>query len=161
MSAPRTRARSVARPALAVVAAASMGFVVTGCGDDEPTGSAPSTSAVSSAPMTSEPGSESTSVDTAEPTSAAADVSLNVTVSDGKVTSDQDRVTLTDGQTLAITVTSDVDDELHVHGFDKEAELSAGVPTTLEVTVDSSIGPGIYEVETHESDLLLFQIEVR
>jgi hypothetical protein len=36
-----------------------------------------------------------------------------------------------------------------------------GQPTTLELTVDTTLGPGIYEVETHESELLLFQIEVR
>ena len=56
-------------------------------------------------------------------------------------------------------MTSDVPDELHVHGFgDPEVELVAGRPATLELLADE---PGLYEVETHETDLLLTQILVR
>lgn len=55
-------------------------------------------------------------------------------------------------------VTSDHDDELHLHGFDVEDMLKAGVPTTVTVTGKD---PGVYEVETHEPPLRLLKIAVR
>jgi heme/copper-type cytochrome/quinol oxidase subunit 2 len=55
-------------------------------------------------------------------------------------------------------VTSDVDDVLHVHGFDVEEPLEAGHTTTVELTADQ---PGVFEVETHETELELLQLEVR
>jgi hypothetical protein len=55
-------------------------------------------------------------------------------------------------------VTSDHDDELHAHGFNKEVPLKAGQPTTLDLTTTQ---PGIYEVETHEPPLRLLRIVVR
>jgi hypothetical protein len=51
-----------------------------------------------------------------------------------------------------------VDDVLHVHGFDVEESLEAGHTTTFELTADQ---PGVFEVETHETELELLQLEVR
>jgi hypothetical protein len=62
------------------------------------------------------------------------------------------------GETLTLTVTSDHDDELHLHGFDIEKPLVAGQPLTVTVTGKQ---PGVYEVETHEPPLRLLQIAVR
>lgn len=62
------------------------------------------------------------------------------------------------GARVVLAVTSDTADELHVHGFDQSVELKPGRRTTLELTADS---PGLFEVELHESGLLLVQLEVR
>jgi hypothetical protein len=62
------------------------------------------------------------------------------------------------GEELTLTVTSDHDDELHIHGFEVEKELVAGTPTTVTVTGDQ---PGVYEVETHHPELRLMKIAVR
>ncbi|WP_420710892.1 hypothetical protein [Streptomyces sp. NRRL S-118] len=62
------------------------------------------------------------------------------------------------GERLALTVTSDRDDTLHVHGYDKEAPLPAGRPTTLTLTADRT---GLFAVETHASGLVLVQLAVR
>lgn len=67
-------------------------------------------------------------------------------------------VDLAVGEQLTLVVTSDHDDELHLHGFDVEDKLKAGVPTTVTVTGKD---PGIYEVETHEPPLRLLKIAVR
>jgi hypothetical protein len=67
-------------------------------------------------------------------------------------------VDLAVGEELTLVVTSDHDDELHLHGFDVEEELRAGVPTTVTVTGKD---PGVYEVETHEPALRLLKIAVR
>ena len=42
------------------------------------------------------------------------------------------------GQTISITVTSDVPDELHVHGYDVKASLRPGEPTTVRFTADTT-----------------------
>ena len=62
------------------------------------------------------------------------------------------------GSQVRLQVTSDVDDELHVHGFDVEKPLRPGSTTTVELTADQQ---GVFEVETHETELQLLQLEVR
>jgi hypothetical protein len=55
-------------------------------------------------------------------------------------------------------VTSDRSDELHVHGYDKTVPLAPGSPAVVQFVADL---PGVFEVETHDSGLLLFQLVVR
>jgi hypothetical protein len=62
------------------------------------------------------------------------------------------------GETLTLTVASDHDDTLHVHGFDVEEELPAGTPVSVELTGKA---PGVYEVETHHPELRLLKIAVK
>ena len=61
------------------------------------------------------------------------------------------------GDTVDITVVSDVDDELHVHGYDLVFELTANVPITLDFVADV---PGVFEVEIHTGHAHVFDIEV-
>jgi len=83
---------------------------------------------------------------------------VEVHITDGVVHTQSDRVDVATGEVVRLIVTSDVDDELHVHGVDQTAGLVAGEPTTTEFTIDE---PGIFEVETHDSGLLLVQLSVR
>jgi plastocyanin len=83
---------------------------------------------------------------------------LEVTITGTTVTPAPAQVELPVGSTLELVVTSDHDDELHAHGFDDEAALKAGVPTTLRLTAKE---PGVYEVETHEPALTLLSVAVR
>jgi hypothetical protein len=83
---------------------------------------------------------------------------LQVTVTGSTVTPAPAQVDLPMGSTLVLVVTSDHDDELHAHGFDVEAPLKAGVPSTLRLTAKH---PGVYEVETHEPALTLLSVAVR
>ncbi len=83
---------------------------------------------------------------------------LEVSIAGTTVTPAPAQVDLSVGETLELVVTSDHDDELHAHGFEAEAELKAGVPTTLRLTGSE---PGVYEVETHEPRLLLLNVAVR
>jgi hypothetical protein len=59
---------------------------------------------------------------------------------------------------VSITVTGDVADELHVHGYDLRAELRPGEPVTVRFTADLT---GVFQVETHRSKLILTQVAVR
>jgi plastocyanin len=129
------------RARLAVVTlAAAIGLVACGGTDDEPTQDA------APAPTDSATG---------DPARLRV---VNVEITDGRVSTDEDRVELAPGSTVRLVVTSDVDDELHVHGVDETAAIVAGEPTTLEFTLDE---PGLFEVETHGSDLLLLQLLVQ
>jgi plastocyanin len=83
---------------------------------------------------------------------------LQVTVTGSTVTPAPAQVDLPVGDTLELVVTSDHDDEIHAHGFDQEAELKAGIPTTLQLTAKE---PGRFEVETHEPTLTLLTVAVR
>lgn len=81
-----------------------------------------------------------------------------VSVKDGKVSPKAHRVKVAEGSPVQILVSSDVDDEVHVHGYDIQREVSAGQPTTIEFTANQT---GVFEVETHQSNLLLLQLQVR
>jgi hypothetical protein len=83
---------------------------------------------------------------------------LAVTVTGTTVTPAPAQVDLPIGSTLELVVTSDHDDELHAHGFDVEAPLKAGTPTTVRLTGAEA---GVFEVETHDPALTLLTVAVR
>lgn len=90
---------------------------------------------------------------------AASDVrEVTVEIADGKVNPPPSGVNVTKGTTVALTVTSDVPDELHVHGYDLEGALVPGEPRRLEFIADQT---GSFDVETHESGLVLLRLRVR
>ncbi|MFE2311570.1 cupredoxin domain-containing protein [Streptomyces sp. NPDC059411] len=89
---------------------------------------------------------------------AQADRTVTITIRDAKVTPAPGRVEVKRGERVALRVTSDRADTLHVHGFDKELALPAGQEATLILTADRT---GLFEIETHESDLVLTQLLVR
>lgn len=92
------------------------------------------------------------------PEAEQADRTVTIAVRDGKVSPAPGRVEVARGERVALRVTSDRADTLHVHGFDKELTLPAGQEATLVLTADRT---GLFEVETHESDLVLTQLVVR
>ncbi|MEU9800057.1 hypothetical protein [Streptomyces sp. NPDC051000] len=110
----------------------------------------------SQAPRT--PHSSESAQDPEATRTAEVDRTVAVAVRDGKVVPAPGRVEVGRGERVALRVTSDRADTLHVHGYDKELALSAGQEATLILTVDRS---GLFEVETHESDLVLTQLLVR
>jgi hypothetical protein len=94
--------------------------------------------------------------------SSSTDVKvITLTISDGKVDPDLGDVEVEPGQKVELTVTSDVADEIHAHTSDEgvEAELEPGKPTTMDITAPTV--PGVYEIETHETGLKLFELVVR
>ncbi|MFD3660547.1 hypothetical protein ACFWVF_08075 [Streptomyces sp. NPDC058659] len=91
-----------------------------------------------------------------QPSEAGRTVTLTIT---GKtVQPPPSRIELKKGERLTLRVTGDRADTLHVHGYDRELPLSPGVPASLTLTADRT---GLFEVETHESGLLLTQLVVR
>jgi hypothetical protein len=62
------------------------------------------------------------------------------------------------GQEIDLVVTADQPGEIHVHSTpEQELAYEAGT-TTLPLTIDQ---PGVVEVESHDLDLTIVQLEVR
>ncbi|MET7395365.1 cupredoxin domain-containing protein [Dactylosporangium sp. NPDC005572] len=93
-----------------------------------------------------------------EDTPAGGDRELTITISNRTVSPPTGRVEVARGTTIKLTVTSDAPDELHVHGYDRKAALEPGKPAKLEFKADAT---GLFEVETHDAGLVLFQLVVR
>jgi FtsP/CotA-like multicopper oxidase with cupredoxin domain len=137
------------RVVLTTVTVAVVLSAATGCGSGEAAGTATPPSASASAPVETPPSAGAPAADI---------VTIDATISGSQVEPPPARVDVRVGQTVRITVTSDEPDELHVHGYDIETELTAGQPATVELVADQ---PGLFEVETHEQALQLFQLAVQ
>ena len=95
---------------------------------------------------------------TASGTAEAAGQRIEVQVAGGQVSGDTGRVPVTVGEHVTLVITSDVADEVHVHGYDLETALSPGQPA--EIAFDATI-PGVFEVELHEAGTLLLSLQVQ
>jgi hypothetical protein len=132
-------------PALTLAAT----LLVAGCGGDDPATTTPS----------STPPPSSTNAAATTPTETAfAGTEIVVAVKGGKVDPATHRVKVAKGTPVRLLVTSDKADELHVHGYEIEKELPAGEQVTVDFTADQT---GVFEIETHETELQLAQLEVR
>ena len=134
-----------ARVGAALAAIALLVSVSCGGGDDSPT-------VASGTPATTSAGGSPTA------TGAPAATVLAATVRGGSVVQGGSRQRATLNEPVTIRVTSDVADEVHVHGYDKRFNVAAG--QTGEVTFNATI-PGVFEVEFEKSHKVLFTMEVR
>lgn len=82
---------------------------------------------------------------------------VRVSYAGGQVTGDTGRVAVALGRTVEVVVTSDVADEIHLHGYDRSADVPAGGTATLTFTADV---PGVFEIELHEQGRELSQLQV-
>lgn len=113
-------------------------------GDDDPAATS------SSSPDQSPSGSASTDDSDA--------VAVTVTREGDAFTPNGERVELEVGQTLDLTITSDVAGEFHVHSTpEQEIAYDAGT-SEHQITIDR---PGVVEVESHEPASIVLQLEVR
>lgn len=91
-------------------------------------------------------------------TSGPVTRNFTLEVQDGELVGGPRTLTVNEGDTVNITVTSNKDDEMHLHGYDKEVELTAGKPSTLSFTANLT---GRFDVELHHVDKTIFALEVR
>jgi hypothetical protein len=119
--------------------------LLTGCsaGTDPDAAAPPAVSEAPSAPSAASP--------------APSARTLEVTFAGGEITGVDSRVDVAVGEQVVLRVTSDVVEEIHVHGYDLYADLAPGQPATLSFTADL---PGSYEVELHDAGRPLFQLRV-
>ena len=105
--------------------------LLAGCGEDEPT-----------------EGSDATTTDSQ---------TIEITFSGDTVEPNGERVDVKAGEPITLQVKADEPGELHVHS-NPEQELPYGTgTTTLKLTIDE---PGVVEVESHELEKVIVQLEV-
>lgn len=116
------------------------------------------TSSPARSPAESTETAESTEQATPSPTAAAEEQVIRVDVTNGTVTPPPAPVDVALGRTVIIEVIADADDEIHVHGYEVTAPVTAGQPARVSVAATTA---GQFEVELHNDTLLLFTLRVQ
>ncbi|MBC9734163.1 hypothetical protein [Nocardioides marmotae] len=92
------------------------------------------------------------------PDSSGDPKTIEITFEDGMVTPNGERVKVGVDQEVELVVQADDAGEIHVHSTPEQMlEYGAGT-TTLPITLDQ---PGVVEVESHDLDQVIVQLEVR
>ncbi len=139
------------RPSLVLVAGVLL--LVAGCGSD-PTTTTTSTGAEPSA-AASAAGSPPPAGTSSEPSPAGT--RIDVTYAGGTVAGVQTRVPVRLGEQVTLRVTSDVAEEVHLHGYDEIVDVPAG--GTAEITFTADL-PGSFACELEGLGKQLFQLRV-
>jgi Flp pilus assembly protein TadD len=141
---PRHRLRSTT---VAVIAATALGL--SGCASADDT--EPEDGATTSATPTESGSSSST-----EPTPAG--VVVEITFDGDSVTPNGERVDAKVGEPVTLEIDADAAGELHVHSTpEQEIAYDAGT-STHKVTFDQ---PGVVDIESHDLEKIVVQVEVR
>lgn len=128
---------------------------------DTTSAAAPSASSSSAAPSAS----SSSAASPSEPTSASSATTpdgalvIDIILVDGTVTPNGTKYDVAVGQTVVLNVTSDHDDEIHVHSEPEvELEVIAGTPVSTQFVTQQS---GSFEVEAHHPEKIIAILNVR
>jgi hypothetical protein len=128
---------------LALAGCAGDGSAADGGSPTASTSSSPSASAPSESPTGSGPADAGTTVD--------------ITFKGGKVTPNGDRIKARVGEPVTLDITADKAGEIHVHSTpEQEFEYDAGT-STKTITIDK---PGIVDVESHDLEQVIIQLQV-
>ena len=123
--------------------------LLAGCstGTDDTADPAPTSAPPSAAPSSAAPA----------PSPSPTATVVEVTYAGGKVSGVDARVPVKLGEQVVLRFTSDVAEEIHVHGYDLYTDLAPGTPAEIAFVADI---PGSFEVELHEAGRPLFQLRV-
>ncbi len=90
-------------------------------------------------------------------TGSSGGTTIDITIKDGKVTPNGDRVKSKLGAPVTLKIDADTAGEIHVHSTpEQEIEYGQG-STTKKLTIDK---PGIVDIEDHELDQVIVQLQV-
>lgn len=136
-------------PATVAALLVAAGCVAAGCAAAPASPPAPEPPAPAAAPAPA-----------SAPAATAADAvqTLRFVYRGGQVTGDTGTVTVPAGRTVRIEVASDTAEQVHLHGYDKEAAVPAGGSAAVELRADI---PGEFELEFHGSGDKLATLQVR
>lgn len=85
-------------------------------------------------------------------------VAIAIELSGGTVKPNGQTINVAKGATVTLTITSDRDDTVHVHGYDIEVAIAKGGTATRSFTADKV---GRYEIESHSPAMIIAMINVR
>ena len=147
----RHRLRSVTAAA-AVITVTALGLF--GCASAED--SEPDDAATSSTTATETESSSTSTESTPKPDPAG--VVIEITFDGDSVTPNGERVDAKVGEPVTLEIDADTPGELHVHSTpEQEIAYEAGA-STHEVTFDQ---PGVVDIESHDLEKIVVQVEVR
>jgi copper(I)-binding protein len=108
---------------------------------------------------TSATATETTATTTSETTTTAeaTPVEVKIVVRDGAPQGGIVRQTVSQGDDVVLVVTSDVADEIHLHGYDKSKDVAAGGMIRLPFTATL---PGRFEVELEQRGVQIADLTV-
>lgn len=133
-------------------------LAVAGCGGDAATTTTSDT--ITAPPETTTTVTSTVSEDSSTTTEATTTAPVDQYTFDiavvGSTVTGGGRITVPLGETVTLRITSDIADQIHIHGYDLFVDLEAGV--TAEVSFAADI-PGVVEVETHNSQLVIANLE--
>jgi hypothetical protein len=81
-----------------------------------------------------------------------------VRMRDGGPAGEPRRITFESGDTIRLRFTSNVDDEVHIHGYEKTLRVPGGGAGTISFKAGAE---GRFEIESHTTNRLLATLEVR
>jgi heme/copper-type cytochrome/quinol oxidase subunit 2 len=137
----------------------AVALVVAACGGDAgttTTGAPTTTTTTVTEATTTTPPETTTTAPAATTTTEAVDPYTFDIGIDGTTVTGGGRISVPLGETVTLRFTSDVADEVHIHGYDLYVDLEAG--GTVEVSFVADI-PGVVELETHDTGLILANLE--
>jgi hypothetical protein len=145
----------VSRLLVAPIVAAIVALTFMGCGGESGTTTAGSPPPP---PATTPPPPQPPPPPPSAPKPEPQVTTVRIVIRGGKVVGGLKRATLEQGEKVAIVVGSDVTDEVHLHGYNKLADVAPGKPARLVFV--ASI-PGRFEVELEDRGLQIADLEVR
>ncbi len=80
-----------------------------------------------------------------------------ITVADGEPVGGVKKIKVDSGERVRLMVQSDAADEVHVHGYDRSAEVSPGSPARISFPAKLE---GVYEVELENAGVEVAQLQV-
>ncbi len=83
---------------------------------------------------------------------------VRITVTGGRPEGGVKRATIEQGRDVVIVVRADVNDHIHLHGYDLMADVAPGAPARLRFTADV---PGRFEVELEDRGVPIADLQVR
>ncbi len=86
-----------------------------------------------------------------------ADATIEVAFTAGDVVVADPRPSVPLGSTVELVLTSDVDEELHLHGYDVSVDVAAGETQRVRFVADI---PGVFEVELEQSGTPVLDLTV-
>lgn len=82
---------------------------------------------------------------------------ISITLAKGKVSPNGTRVNVSRGDRVTLTITSDRDDSVHVHGYDLDLPVTAGTTATESFIAAQT---GRFEIESHHPSLVIVILQV-
>jgi hypothetical protein len=132
--------------AAAIAAAAALFFVLRpDNGDDNASGNATTTSSTTT----------STTTTATEPTEPPPPATVRIVVRGGEPVGGVRNVTVSKGRQVVLIVSSDVADEVHLHGYNLKRDVAPGAPARLPFRATIN---GTVEVELEQRGLPLARI---